>query len=48
MFHYYFHFFIYLFEFALLVKTLTNFNIIVSQILQDVETDYLLDISLKP
>ena len=28
MFHYYFHLFIYLFELALLVKTLTNFNII--------------------
>ena len=48
MFHYYFHLFIYSFELALLVKTLTNFNIIYPKKLQDVETDYLLDISLKP
>ena len=47
---------LFFFELALLVKTLTNFNIIypknyrthLSQKLQDVETDYLLDISLKP
>ena len=44
MFHYYFHLFIYLFELPSLVNTLTNLNIIYPKNLQDVETDYLLDI----